>query len=34
LDEARRSGQVRSGDLNLLVAFGAGLTYGSALIRW
>ena len=22
------------GDLTLLVAFGAGLTYGSALIRW
>ncbi len=34
LDEARRAGRVRPGDLNLLVAFGAGLTYGSALIRW
>jgi len=34
LDEARRGGRVASGDLNLLVAFGAGLTYGSALIRW
>jgi 3-oxoacyl-[acyl-carrier-protein] synthase-3 len=34
LDEARRSGRVQAGDLNLLVAFGAGLTYGSALIRW
>jgi 3-oxoacyl-[acyl-carrier-protein] synthase-3 len=34
LDEARRSGRVSPGDLNLLVAFGAGLTYGSALIRW
>jgi 3-oxoacyl-[acyl-carrier-protein] synthase-3 len=34
LDEARRSGRVKSGDLTLLVAFGAGLTYGSALIRW
>jgi 3-oxoacyl-[acyl-carrier-protein] synthase-3 len=34
LDEARRSGRIQAGDLNLLVAFGAGLTYGSALIRW
>ncbi|HVW20397.1 MAG TPA: beta-ketoacyl-ACP synthase III [Opitutaceae bacterium] len=34
LDEARRAGRVRPGDLVLLVAFGAGLTYGSALVRW
>jgi len=34
LDEARRAGRVRAGDISLLVAFGAGLTYGSALIRW
>ncbi len=34
LDEARRSGRIKSGDLTLLVAFGAGLTYGSALVRW
>lgn len=34
LDEARRAGRIKSGDLTLLVAFGAGLTYGSALIRW
>ena len=34
LDEARRVGRIRPGDLTLLVAFGAGLTYGSALIRW
>ena len=34
LDEAHRAGRVRRGDLVLLVAFGAGLTYGSALIRW
>ena len=34
LDEARRTGRIKSGDLTLLVAFGAGLTYGSALIRW
>jgi 3-oxoacyl-[acyl-carrier-protein] synthase III len=34
LDEARRTGRVQPGDYMLLVAFGAGLTYGSALIRW
>ena len=34
LDEARRNGRIHPGDLLLLVAFGAGLTYGSALIRW
>ena len=34
LDEARRAGRLKSGDVMLLVAFGAGLTYGSALVRW
>lgn len=34
LDEARRAGRFNRGDYTLLVAFGAGLTYGSALIRW
>ncbi|MBL9202344.1 MAG: ketoacyl-ACP synthase III [Opitutaceae bacterium] len=34
LDEARRAGRIRPGDLTLLVSFGAGLTYGSALVRW
>jgi len=34
LDEARRTGRIKSGDLTMLVAFGAGLTYGSALVRW
>jgi len=34
LDEVRRSGRLQPGDLVLLVAFGAGLTYGSALLRW
>ena len=34
LDEARRSGRVQRGDTTLLVAFGAGLTYGAALVRW
>ena len=34
LDEARRAGRFRPGEITLLLAFGAGLTYGSALIRW
>ncbi|HCJ11137.1 MAG TPA: hypothetical protein DHW14_08265, partial [Clostridiales bacterium] len=34
LDEARRRGRLRPGDTVLLVAFGAGLTYGGAVLRW
>lgn len=34
LDEARKEGRIKPGDITLLVAFGAGLTYASALIRW
>ncbi len=34
LDEARKSGRISRGDTTLLVAFGAGLTYGAALVRW
>jgi 3-oxoacyl-[acyl-carrier-protein] synthase III len=34
LDEARKAGRIKRGDLTLLVSFGAGLTYGSALVRW
>ncbi|HEU5080465.1 MAG TPA: beta-ketoacyl-ACP synthase III [Opitutaceae bacterium] len=34
LDEARRAGRIRAGDISLLVAFGAGLTYGASLVRW
>lgn len=34
LDEARRAGRIKPGDYTLLIAFGAGLTYGSTLIRW
>ncbi len=33
LDEARRAGRIKRGDLVLLVAFGAGLTWGSTLLR-
>lgn len=34
LDEARKAGKIKPGDYTLLVAFGAGFTYGSTLIRW
>jgi 3-oxoacyl-[acyl-carrier-protein] synthase III len=34
LDEAVRSGRVVRGDLILVVAFGAGLTWGAAIIEW
>ncbi|MFQ3225632.1 MAG: 3-oxoacyl-[acyl-carrier-protein] synthase-3 [Lentimonas sp.] len=34
LDEAYRAGRIQSGDLILLVAFGAGLTWASTLIKW
>jgi len=32
-DEIRKKGLVRPGDLQLMLAFGAGLTWGSAVIR-
>jgi 3-oxoacyl-[acyl-carrier-protein] synthase-3 len=34
LDEAVRTGRIERGDLVLLVAFGAGLSWGSFLVRW
>ena len=34
LDEALSEGRIRTGDYIMLEAFGAGLTWGSALIRW
>ncbi|MBI3359002.1 MAG: ketoacyl-ACP synthase III [Nitrospirae bacterium] len=34
LDEAVRDGNIKENDLILLLAFGSGLTWGSALIRW
>ena len=34
LDEANRDGRIKKGQTVLLTAFGAGLTYGSILIRW
>jgi 3-oxoacyl-[acyl-carrier-protein] synthase-3 len=34
LDEAVKSGRIQRGDLILLVVFGAGLTWGAAVIEW
>ncbi len=34
LDEAARSGRLRSGDLVLMAAFGAGVTWAAGLVRW
>lgn len=34
LDEAKRQGRLKEGDLLLFVAFGAGLTWGSTALRW
>jgi 3-oxoacyl-[acyl-carrier-protein] synthase-3 len=33
-DEARLQGRARPGDLVLLISFGAGLTWASALVRF
>ena len=34
IDEARKDGRLRKGNIVMLVAFGGGLTWGSSLIRW
>jgi 3-oxoacyl-[acyl-carrier-protein] synthase III len=34
LDEANRQGVIKKGDAVLLVAFGAGLTWASSVLRW
>jgi 3-oxoacyl-[acyl-carrier-protein] synthase-3 len=34
MDEAVRQGRIRPGDLVLLVVFGAGLTWGAAILEW
>jgi len=34
LDEAVTSGKIRRGDLILMMVFGAGLTWGAAVIEW
>jgi 3-oxoacyl-[acyl-carrier-protein] synthase-3 len=34
LDEAVELGRIRRGDLILMLVFGAGLTWGAAVIEW
>ncbi len=34
LDEAVRGGRIQRGQLLVMVAFGAGLNWGGALVRW
>lgn len=34
LDEANQMGKIKKGDYVMLAAFGAGLTWGAALIKW
>lgn len=34
LDEANKTQAIKDGDIVLLVAFGAGLTWASCLIKW
>lgn len=34
LHEAAQEGRIKKGELALLVAFGAGLTWGATLVRW
>lgn len=34
LDEANRQGIIKKGDYVLLITFGAGLTWGSTVLRW
>lgn len=34
LDELNKNGTIKSGDLIVLVGFGAGLTFGATLLKW
>jgi 3-oxoacyl-[acyl-carrier-protein] synthase-3 len=34
LDEARRGGRIKAGDVVIFVAFGAGLTWANAVVRF
>ena len=34
LDEAVRDGRIRTGDIVLMAAFGAGLTWAASVVRW
>lgn len=34
IDEAYRAGRIKKGDIIAIIGFGAGLTYGSNIIKW
>ena len=34
IEEAVRTGRIKDGDYFLIVAFGAGLTWGASVIQW
>ena len=34
LEEALGAGRLKKGDLVLMAAFGGGVTWGAALVRW
>ena len=34
LDEAVKSGRINFGDVLVMVGFGAGLTWGAAVLKW
>jgi len=34
LDEANRAGRLKKGDIVLMMAIGAGMAYGSSVVRW
>jgi 3-oxoacyl-[acyl-carrier-protein] synthase-3 len=34
IDEQTRAGKLKKGELNMLLALGAGIHYGCALVRW
>jgi 3-oxoacyl-[acyl-carrier-protein] synthase-3 len=34
LDELNRAGRIEQGQTVLMTAFGSGLTWGSAVVRW
>jgi 3-oxoacyl-[acyl-carrier-protein] synthase-3 len=34
LDEANRAGRLKAGDVIAMLAIGAGMAWGSAVVRW
>ena len=34
LDEANRAGRLKKGDVIAMMAIGAGMTWGGAVLRW